>query len=94
MKKWILTVALLAAGYGAYAYAALPEPAFMEYHVTAQPGDTIWGICGRIATDRDDLSEVVWRAMRDSRIAKAGDLQPGQTVIVRVIDVSDQGTQR
>lgn len=87
MKKIILVLALLAMGCGAYAYATRPEPTLMEYHVTAKPGDTIWGICGLIASDRDDLSEVVWRAMRDSGIKKAADLQPGQTVIVRVLPV-------
>lgn len=87
MKKIILAMALLAAGCGAYAYATRPEPTLMEYRVTAQPGDTVWGICGRIATDRDNLSEVVWRAMKDSGIKKAADLQPGQMVIVRVLPV-------
>lgn len=84
VKGMLLTAALLAAGYGVYAYAALPEPELMEYHVTAKPGDTIWGICGKIATNKDDLSEVVFRAMRDSGIKNAADLQPGELVIVKV----------
>lgn len=84
MKAVFLTAALLAAGYGTYAYASIPSPQMMEYRVTAQSGDTIWGICRRIVTDRDDLSEVVWRARRDSGIEDAADLQPGQVVIVKV----------
>lgn len=83
--KWkvILTAALLAAGGATYAMSYEP-PQMMEYRVTAQPGDTVWSICRRIATDRDDLSKVVWQAMRDSHIERASDLQPGQEVRVKV----------
>lgn len=84
MKKACLAAVLLAAGMIAiYAYPSTPE-AMMEYHVTAKEGDTIWGICSRIATDRDNLQRVVFQAMRDSHIEHASDLQPGQTIIVRV----------
>lgn len=84
LKRAVLTAAILAAGCGVYAYASRPEPQLMEYHVTARPGDTVWSICSRIATDEDDLSEVVWRAMHDSHIVSGDDLMPGQLVIVRV----------
>lgn len=90
MKKLFLAAVLLIVGMiAAYAYPYEPER-LMEYRVTARSGDTIWGICRRIVTDRDDLSEVVWRARRDSGIEDAADLQPGQTVIVRVKPVAEK----
>lgn len=83
MKKALCILALLACGITAYAIGR-PAPDMMEYRVTAQPGDTVWSICARIATDRDDLSEVVYWSMRLSGIKDAGELQPGQEVRVKV----------
>ncbi len=88
LKRAVLAAAILAAGCGVYAYATRPEEPLMEYHVTVRPGDTVWSICARIATDADDLSEVVWRAMHDSHITRAGDLMPGQLVVVKVKPVA------
>lgn len=69
-------------------HALMPAAETMEYRVEAQPGDTVWSICSRIATNKDDLSEVVWRAMHDSGIKSAADLQPGDLVIVKVKPVA------
>lgn len=82
-RKVILILALMAIGGAAYAWQPAPSD-IMTYKVTAEPGDTVWSICSRIATDRDNLQQVVWQAMKDSHIEHASDLQPGQTVIVRV----------
>lgn len=83
--KWkvILTAALLAAGGATYAMSYEP-PQMMEYRVTVQPGDTLWTICGRIATNQDNLREVVSRTKALSGIRDAANLQPGQIVRVQV----------
>ena len=85
-KGKILATALVTlAAAGSIAYASCrPDPVMMEYRVTAQPGDTVWGICSRIATDRDDMREVVYRAKVLSGIQDAARLQPGQEVRVQV----------
>lgn len=93
MKKicLILAVVVLLTGMVmVHAWMKDPTYSMMEYRVTAEPGDTVWSICARIATDRDDLSRVVWQSMRDSHIDNAADLQPGQEIIVRVQAVEDK----
>lgn len=82
-RKVVLILALMAVGAVAYAWQPAPGD-IMTYKVTAEPGDTVWSICSRIATDRDNMQQVVWQAMKDSHIEKASDLQPGQIVVVRV----------
>ena len=61
-----------------------PETRIVEYRREARPGDTLWTICGEIATDKEDLRKLVWQAKKDNRIRDVGNLQPGTLVIVRV----------
>lgn len=66
------------------------EP-LIEYRAEAQAGDSVWSICKRIVTDKDNLQEVVWRAIEENHIKDPTELQPGQIVIVHVKKV--QGAQ-
>lgn len=61
-----------------------PEVKIVEYRREVKPGDTLWTICGEIATDKEDLRRLVWQAKKDNRIRDVGNLQPGMLVIVRV----------
>lgn len=61
-----------------------PETKIVEYRREVRPGDTLWTICGEIATDKEDLRRLVWQAKKDNRIRDVGNLQPGMLVIVRV----------
>lgn len=61
-----------------------PEAKIVEYRREVKPGDTLWDICGEIATDKEDLRRLVWQAKKDNRIRDVGNLQPGTLVIVRV----------
>lgn len=61
-----------------------PETKIVEYRREVKPGDTLWDICGEIATDKEDLRKLVWQAKKDNRIRDVGNLQPGILVIVRV----------
>lgn len=61
-----------------------PETKIVEYRREVRPGYTLWTICGEIATDKEDLRELVWQAKKDNRIRDVGNLQPGTLVIVRV----------
>ena len=58
-----------------------PETKIVEYRREVRPGDTLWTICGEIATDKEDLRKLVYQA---KRIRDVGNLQPGTLVIVRV----------
>ena len=61
-----------------------PETKIVEYRREVKPGDTLWTICGEIATDKKDLRRLVWQAKKDNRIKDVGNLQPGMLIIVRV----------
>lgn len=61
-----------------------PETRIVEYRREVKPGDTLWDICGEIATDKEDLRKLVYQTKKDNRIRDVGNLQPGTLVIVRV----------
>lgn len=61
-----------------------PETRIVEYWREVKPGDTLWTICGEIATDKEDLRKLVWQAKKDNRIMDVGNLQPGRLIVVRV----------
>ena len=94
MNKALMMTAVLAAatiGTGAavngslvhdYLFAGKSE--LIEYHKEVAPGETLWNICAEIATDKEDLSRLVWQAQKDNHIKDPGLLQPGRIVIVRV----------
>lgn len=61
-----------------------PETKIVEYRREVKAGDTLWDICGEIATDKEDLRKLVWQAKKDNRIRDVGNLQPGMLIVVRV----------
>lgn len=91
-KPLICTAALMSAALVAGAavdagkiyHRLFPETKIVEYRREVKPGDTLWTICGEIATDKEDLRKLVWQAKKDNRIRDVGNLQPGTLVIVRV----------
>lgn len=91
-KPLIFTAALMSAALIAGAAvnadnicnSLFPETRIVEYCRAVRAGDTLWDICGEIATDKEDLRKLVWQAKKDNRIKDVGNLQPGTLVIVRV----------
>ena len=61
----------------------------IEYRAEAQSGDTVWSICRRIVTNKDNLQEVVWRTIRDNHIKDPTELQPGQVIVVHVREIQE-----
>lgn len=61
-----------------------PETKIVEYRREVRPGDTLWDICGEIATDKEDLRKLVYQAKKDNRIKDVGNLQPGMLIVVKV----------
>ena len=61
-----------------------PETRIVEYCREVKPGDTLWTICGEIATDKEDLRKLVYQAKKDNRIMDVGNLQPGMLIVVKV----------
>lgn len=74
---------IASAVFAAFAYQG-GEPDMVEYHEEAEEGDTVWSMCARVASDRDDLSEIVFETMQENHIKEPGQLQPGQMIIIRV----------
>lgn len=56
---------------------------YIEYRYEVEPGDTVWGIACRIATEEEDVRELVWRIEQDNQIKNAN-LTPGQELRIRV----------
>lgn len=65
-----------------YLFAGKNE--LIEYRKEVREGETLWGICSEIATDKEDLRKLVWQSMRDNNITDPAELQPGRIVVVRV----------
>lgn len=62
----------------------------IEYRKEVREGETLWGICSEIATNKEDLRKLVWQAMRDNHIKDPAELQPGRIVVVRVREARKQ----
>nr|DAP95436.1 MAG TPA: secretion system protein [Caudoviricetes sp.] len=52
--------------------------------VMVEEGDTIWDLCRKVATDRDNLGRMAYYTMVENNITEPGSIQPG-TVITIVV---------
>lgn len=84
--KWKKIMAMLAipAVIAAGAWAYEPPAELVEYRAEAEQGDTIWSLCAKVASDYDNMEELVYRTMVENHITDPGELQPGQLIIVHV----------
>lgn len=71
-----------AIGYGYYRDTTTTQ--LVEYRKTVEAGDTLWGIVGEVATNKEDMSKLTWQVMQDNKISDPGHLQPGTELIIRV----------
>lgn len=91
-KPLIFTAALMSAALiagaavdvGKIYHRLFPETKIVEYRREVRPGDTLWTICGEIATNKEDLRKLVYQAKKDNRIKDVGNLQPGMLIVVKV----------
>ena len=85
LKTCLLCLALTAViGSGTASLMQSHTEQMIEYHAEAQAGDAVWSICKRIATNKDNMSELVWRTMEENHITDPTHLRPGQILIVHV----------
>lgn len=84
--KWKKIMAMLAipAAIAAGAWAYEPPAELVEYRTEAEQGDTIWSLCAKVASDYDNMEELVFRTMKENHITNPGELQPGQLIIIHV----------
>ena len=55
-----------------------------EYRKEVKEGDTLWDVCAKVASNKDNLQELVYNTMKENRISDPGSLQPGEEIIIRV----------
>lgn len=90
LKIGLLCLALTAViGSGTASLLQTHTEPLIEYRAEAQAGDTVWSICRRIVTDKDNLQEVVWRTIRENHIKDPTELQPGQVIVVHVREIQE-----
>lgn len=80
----VVGVLVVSAAAATYSWTHAEEAELIEYHKTIEQGDTLWGVVGKVATDKEDMGKLVWQTMKDNHIENAADLQPGQKIIVNV----------
>ncbi len=80
----ILCAALSAGAIGYGYYRDTTQTQLVEYRKTVEAGDTLWGIVGQVATNREDMSRLTWQVAQDNKIADPGNLQPGTELVIRV----------
>lgn len=80
----ILCAALSACAIGYGYYRDTMQTQLVEYRKTVEAGDTLWGIVGQLATNREDMSRLTWQVAQDNKIADPGNLQPGTELVIRV----------
>ena len=77
----LLCIGAAAAGYEMIRADKVP---MVTYQKEVARGETLWGICSKIASDQDNLSELVYRTMQENGITDPANLQPGTLVVVHV----------
>lgn len=87
--KWkkILAVIAIPVAIAAGTYAYEPPAELIEYRAEAEQGDTIWSLCAKVASDYDNMEELVYRTMQENHIKDPANLQPGQLIIIHVKEV-------
>ncbi len=79
-----MTTLAIPAAIAAGVYAYEPPAELIEYRTEAEQGDTIWSLCARVASDYDNMQELVYRTMQENHISNPGELQPGQLIVIHV----------
>lgn len=82
--KKIMAMLAIPAAIAAGAWAYEPPAELIEYRAEADKGDTIWSLCAKVASDYDNMEELVYRTMMENHITDPGELQPGKLIIIHV----------
>lgn len=64
--------------------ASSTDDNLVEYRKEIAAGDTLWDVCAKVASNKDNLQELVYSTMRENNISDPGSLQPGEEIIIRV----------
>lgn len=64
--------------------ASSTDDNLVEYRKEIAAGDTLWDVCAKVASNKDNLQELVYNTMKENHISDPGSLQPGKEIIIRV----------
>lgn len=65
-------------------YAVQPPEKTVPYKVTLRSGESVWDVCAKFASSKDDVREVVYNALKENHISNPGNVQPGTEIVIRV----------
>lgn len=65
-------------------YAVQPPDKTVPYKVTIRDGESVWDACAKVASSKDDVREVVYNALKETRINDPGNVQPGTEIVIKV----------
>lgn len=83
MKKKLFVGALICAGIVVGFTYPVQSDQRIEYRYEVQPGDTIWSISAKMATEKDDVREIAYTISSENHIKNAH-IYPGQELIIHV----------
>ena len=64
--------------------ASSTDDNLVEYRKEIAAGDTLWDVCAKVASNKDNLQELVYSTMKENHISNPGNVQPGTEIIIRV----------
>lgn len=65
-------------------YAVQPPEKTVPYKVTLRNGESVWDACAKVASDKDDVRDVVYNALKENHISNPGRVQTGTELVIRV----------
>ena len=65
-------------------YTVQPPEKTVPYKVTLRNGESVWDVCAKVASSKDDVREVVYNALKENHISNPGSVQPGTELVIRV----------
>lgn len=65
-------------------YAVQPPEKTVSYKVKLRSGESVWDACAKVASNKDNLQELVYNAMKENHINDPGNVQPGTELVIRV----------
>lgn len=69
-------------------YAVQPPEKTVPYKVTIRDGESVWDACTKVASNKDDVREVVYNALKENHINNPGNVQPGTELVIRVKELN------
>ena len=64
--------------------ASSTDDNLVEYRKEIAAGDTLWDVCAKVASNKDNLQELVYSTMKENHISDHGRVQPGEEIIIHV----------